>query len=209
MRSLSIVFLVLAGLSLSAGACSAGGPYTREGWAFGVAYGPGRAKIHGADSLETGWLDGPAQSIRIGRMFGPRVKIGYEHQAWLREQGFHDLKIRAGTQLEALGVTWFPGRTTSAWGGLFVTAGGGWAHARLTFLEPLAPGESAIGDTYETVFLKDEYGWGAFGGVGYEFQISRTFAAGVTLSYNHLDIGDVIYDTADFVPLTASLNWSF
>ena len=209
MRRLMIAVLAVSGLSAVAAPALAWGPYTREGWVVGVAYGPGRAKISGFDSLATGWLEGPAQSIRIGRMFGPFAKVGFEHQAWLREQGFQSVKIRAGTQLEALGVTAYPARPGSGWSGLFVTAGGGYAHCRLTLLEPLAPGESSIGDTHEVVFKQDEFGWGVFGGMGYEFQISRTFAAGVMLSYNHLDIGDEIYDTADFVPLTASLNWSF
>jgi opacity protein-like surface antigen len=208
MRRLVTHLLVVSGLSVAAGP-SLAGPYTRAGWVVGVAYGPGQAKIHGADSLATGWLLGPAQSIRIGRMFGPLVKLGYEHQAWLREQGFQSLKIRAGTQLEALAATAYLGQPGSAWSGLYVTAGGGYAHCRLTLLEPLAPGESPIGETYEVVSLKDEFGWGGFAGMGYEFQISRTFAAGVMLSYNHLDIGDEIYDTADFVPLVANLNWSF
>ena len=209
MRRMMVVLLAALGPSVAAEPAIAGRPFTREGWVVGVAYGPGRARIHGADSLSTGWLDGPAQSIRIGRMFGPRVKVGFEHQAWLREQGFHSLKIRAGTQLEALAMTAYLGPPGSAWSGLFFTAGGGYAHCRLTLLEPLAPGESAIGDTYEVVFKQDEFGWGGFGGIGYEFQISRSFAAGLVLSYNHLAIGDEIFDTADFVPLTASLNWSF
>jgi opacity protein-like surface antigen len=209
-RAHRVMILLLAVLGASIAApCLAWGPYTRAGWVVGVAYGPGQAKITGADSLETGWLSGPAQTIRVGRMFGPRMKIGYEHQAWLREQGFQSLKIRAGTQLEALAVTAYLGRPSSAWGGLFVTAGGGYAHCRLTFLEPLAPGESPIGDTFEVVFLQDEFGWGGFAGAGYEFQISRSFAAGVMFSYNHLGIGGSIYDTADFIPLTANLNWSF
>lgn len=210
MRHIVAILLVAIGLSAGATLSTAQGPHSRDGWTVGVAYGPARARITGGnDSLSTGWLEGPAQSIRIGRSFGPFVRVGFEHQAWLREQGFHDEKLHAGTQLEALGVTTYLGRPGSALGGLFLTAGGGYAHCRLTLLEPLAPGESEIGDTHRVVYTKDEFGWGGFGGMGYEFRISRSFSAGLMISYNYLDIGDEIYDTAKFVPLMANLNWSF
>jgi len=208
MRAARVTLLLLA---LVAFPVTARGDATQppRKWIVGVAYGPARAKIDGADSLTTDWLDGPAQSIRIGRMITPTMRLGFEHQAWLREQGFHDLKIRAGVQLEALGLTVYPAAERAGWSGLYLTAGAGWAHCRLTFLEPLAPGESAIGDTYEVVFKQDEYGWGGYAGLGYEFQITRSLAAGAMLSYNHVDIGGSIFDRADFVPLVANLNWSF
>ena len=207
MRLVATLLLAAIGLSTWVSASTA---QSRDRWTVGVAYGPGKAKITGGnDSLSSGWLVGPAQSVRIGRSFGPFVRIGFEHQAWLREQGFNNEKLRAGTQLEALAVTAFSGRPGSALGGLVLVAGGGGAHCRLTLLEPLAPGESSIGDTHGVVFKKDEYGWGGFGGLGYEFRISRSFSAGAVISYNYLDIGDPIYDTATFVPLMANLNWSF
>jgi hypothetical protein len=210
MRPVVTILLAAIGLFSSAAPGSAQGRHSPALWTVGVAYGPATAKITGGnDSLTTGWLEGPAQAVRIARSFGPIVRLGYEHQAWLREQGFHDLKIRAGTQLEALSVTAHLGRPGTAIGGLYVTAGGGWAHCRLTFLEPIPPGKSSIGDTYETVYKQDEFGWGGFGGIGYEFRISRTFSAGLLASYNYLDIGDEIFDTATFVPLLANLNWSF
>jgi len=214
MRVLLTLLLVALGLSAVPAAGLARIPNTREGWVVGLAYGPAKAKIQtgaslGGDSLTTEWLEGPAQSVRLGRMLTPNLKIGYEHQAWLREQGFKSLKIHAGMQLEALGLTVYPWSPGSAWGGLFAIVGGGYAHCRLTFLEPLEPGESAIGNTYEPVLTVDENGWGAFGGLGYELQITRTFAASAMLTYNAVDIGGSVYDTAQFVPLTASLNWSF
>jgi hypothetical protein len=210
MRSVVAILLAAAGLSTAVAPSRAQGPTSPAHWTVGVAYGPARAKITGGnDSLSTGWLEGPAQSVRIGRSFGPFVRAGYEHQAWLREQGLRDEKLRVGTQLEALAVTTYLGRPGTALGGIYLMAGGGYAHCRLTLLEPLAPGESAIGETYEIVFKKDEFGWGGFGGMGYEFRISRSFFAGLMISYNYLDIGDQIYDTATFVPLVANLNWSF
>lgn len=209
MRLVVTLLLAAIGLASSAASSTAQGS-ERDHWTVGVAYGPAKAKITGGnDSLNTGWLEGPAQSIRIGRNVGAHFTVGFEHQAWVREQGFHDLKIRAGTQLEALGLTAHLGPPGTGLGGLFVTAGAGWAHCRLTLLEPLAPGESAIGDTYEAIFKQDEFGWGGFGGLGYEFRITRAFSAGVVTSYNYLDIGDDIFDTATFVPLLANLNWSF
>jgi hypothetical protein len=209
MRHVLALLLAIAFLAIGADPAHALKPVMREGWTVGVAYGPGRAQIAGADSLDIGSLKGLAQSIRVGRMFGSRFRIGYEHQAWVREQGLYDLKLRAGTQLEALGVTAFLARPGSAWDGLFVAVGAGRAHCRLTLLEPLAPGESAIGDTYEVVFKQDEFGWGGYGALGYDLQITRHFAAGLMASYNYLDIGGSLFDTVQFTPVVANLNWSW
>jgi hypothetical protein len=210
MRPVVTILLAAVGFLATAAPSPAQGRHSPALWTVGVAYGPAKAKLTGvSDSLTTDWLEGPAQAVRIARNFGSIVRLGYEHSAWLREQGAYALKIRAGAQLEALSVTAHLGRPGSATGGLYVTAGGGWAHCRLTFLEPLPPGKSAIGDTYEIVYKKDEFGWGGFGGLGYEFRISRSFFAGAMISYDYLDIGDAIFDTATFVPLVANLNWSF
>src|SRR5437867_11171284 len=147
MRCVATILLVAIGLAAVAAVSMAQAPPSRARWTVGVAYGPGKAKITGGnDSLGTGWLEGPAQAIRIARSFGPFVKAGYEHQAWLREQGFYDQKLRAGTQLEALALTAYLGRPGSALGNLYVMAGGGYAHRRLTQLDPLAPGEGASGE---------------------------------------------------------------
>jgi hypothetical protein len=210
MRGPLASIIVMLALFAVPATCRADEDASPRQWYVGVAYGPARAKLAGADSLgTTSWLDGPSQSIRVGRILSPSFRLGFEHQAWLREQGFHDLKIRSGVQLEALGVTAYPWASRGGWSGLYLSAGTGWAHCRLTFLEPLAPGESPIGETYEIVFKQDEYGWGGYAGLGYEFRISRSFAAGVMLSYNRVDIGGSIYDHAAFVPLVGNLNWSF
>jgi hypothetical protein len=209
MRHVFALLLAIAFLAIGADPARALKPVTREGWSLGLAYGPGRARITGADSLDVGSLKGLAQTIRISRMFGDRLRVGYEHQAWVREQGLYDLKLRAGTQLEALAVTAYLAEPGSAWGGLYVTLGGGRAHCRMTLLEPLAPGESTIGDTYEVVFKQDEFGWGGFGALGYDLQITRRFAAGLTTSYNYLDIGGSLFDTVQFTPVVANLNFSW
>ena len=209
MRPVFALLLAIAFLAVGADSAHALKPLTREGWSLGLAYGPGRAQITGADSLDIGSLKGLAQTIRISRMFGERFRVGYEHQAWVREQGLYDLKLRAGTQLEALEVTAFLAKPGSGWEGLYFTVGGGRAHCRLTLLEPLLPGESAIGDTYEVVFKQDEFGWGGFGALGYDLQITRHFAAGLMASYNYLDIGGGLFDTVQFTPVVANLNFSW
>jgi hypothetical protein len=208
MRLLLAVLVVVFGITMLPCAGAAREARWREGGVVGLAYGPARAKIQ-SDSLESEWLEGPAQSVRLGWMLNRSLKIGYEHQAWLREQGLKDLKVRAGMQLEALALTafpWKPGRWTS---GFYGIAGYGYAHCRLTFLEPLEEGESPVGDTYEEIWVKDENGWGWFAGLGYELAITRTFSASAMLTYNAVDIGGDVFGTAEFIPLTASLNWSF
>ena len=52
-------------------------------------------------------------------------------------------------------------------------------------------------------------GFDWFGGLGWEYQVTRTFAASAMLSYNRVDIGGSAFDSAQFVPLVASLNWNF
>src|SRR5512139_1140736 len=208
MRVLLVVLAVVLVLSAMPGAAVAREARWREGGVIGLAYGPARAKIEG-DSLESKWLEGPAQSLRLGWMLHRTVKLGYEHQAWLREQGVYDLKVHAGVQLEALALTvfpWSPGKWTA---GFYGIGGGGYAHCRLTFLERLAPGESPIGNTYEAVWQTDEDGWGWFAGLGYELPITRTFSASAMLTYNAVEIGGDVFGSAQYVPLTASLNWSF
>lgn len=208
MRRLLPLLVVALGLAAVPGVSSARQSHWREGGVLGLAYGPARAKIQ-SDSLATDWIEGPAQSVRLGWMLNRTFKLGYEHQAWLREQGVYDLKVHAGVQLEALALTvfpWSPGKWTA---GFYGIGGGGYAHCRLTFLERLEPGESAIGNTYEPVWQTDEDGWGWFAGLGYELPITRTFSASAMLTYNAVEIGGDVYDSAQYVPLTASLNWSF
>ena len=98
------------------------------------------------------------------------------------------------------------GETTGA-------AGGGYAHGRLSLLEPVEYEEGAEipggAETFHEIFKSDEGGWSAFAGTGYEFRISSAFAAGVSVSYNYLDIGADIYDKVRFVPVTMHLNWYF
>src|SRR5215510_14355638 len=130
MRVLCTVLFVAIGLLVLPATGMARRDYNRQGWQFGVAYGPARAQLDGGTDprfqpIRTSRREGPAQNIRIGYMLNPRLKSGYEHIAWLKEQGVTvdpaepQYKIRVGSQLEALAFTHYFGAPSSAWSGLY------------------------------------------------------------------------------------------
>jgi hypothetical protein len=55
----------------------------------------------------------------------------------------------------------------------------------------------------------DEWGWGLFGTIGYEFPVSRSFGAGAQVSLNHLSIEDDFYDSVWYGGLEMHLAWYF
>src|SRR5262245_34518539 len=110
MRALSTLLLVAIGLTALPATGRARLNYNSQGWQYGVASGPARAQLDGGTDprfqpIRTSWREGPAQNIRLGYMLNPRLKFGYEHLAWLKEQGVvvdpaePQRKIRVGAQL--------------------------------------------------------------------------------------------------------------
>lgn len=202
--------LMLAALPGASGAWPKS--HERDGWLTGLSYGYGVAKITGGENnLRSDWEWGPTPQLRIARMLNQHIALGLEHQIWFDEQGFQDLRVRASMQALNAAVTIFPGRPQSALGGLYAQIGGGISNSRLIVLEPLPPDPDRppSAEKNEVVFKKDETGPSLFLGLGYEFRVTRHFAPGVSISYNHLFVNDEVFEKVTYWPYALHLNWYF
>ncbi len=188
----------------------AGGPVERHGWSVGLATRVGRADVElkGAP-IDLDWSRGGSPEFRVGKMLGDHWMIGLQNRQWLNEGGLAGYKLRGNVQNFGLVLTAFPGSTTNMASGIFLQAGGGLAHGRISALEPYPGGPNEWGETYELLAKTDEDGWGASVGAGYEFRISSHFAAGVSTTYNYLEFDDDVYDTVKFFSSGLNLNWYF
>jgi opacity protein-like surface antigen len=185
-------------------------PVERHNWAAGVAYGVGRADVDFVDDAIT--VDGSrggSPQFRIGKMIGNHLMIGVANRQWMDEGGLNDIKIRANTQSALLMLTAYPGSTTSWTSGFYLQAGYGFANARISELERAEGGVDEHGNTYIVLRAEDEGGTALALGLGYEFRLSRHFAAGVNVSYNHLQIDGDIFESSTFYPGGLNLNWYF
>jgi hypothetical protein len=212
---------VVAAIVLSLAAAPAGAwpkDNARDGWQIGVAYGLGIAKLTvGEQRLSTDWEWGTTPQLHVGRMISKKLMLGFENQMWFDEQGVNvnesgvSDRARVTVQSWTLGLTWFPGRPDSPWGGAYLQAGGGLSNSRLILLEPVPydPNRPASAENFEEVFKEDQSGTAAFVGAGYEFRVSRAFALGGRASYNHLFTDKSIFKESDFWPFTLHMNWYF
>jgi hypothetical protein len=197
-------------LLLHGGPAHAAGPVERHGWAVGLAYGVGHASVEMKElPASTDWNRGGSPQFRAGKMIGRHFMIGVEDRQWLNEGGVGEYKVRGNVQNVSLVLTTYPGRTTDMTSGFFLQVGGGYAHGRLSGLEPIEGGPNEWGETYEVIYKHDAEGWGAMVGAGYEVRISGHFAAGVTTSYNVIRFDDDVFDEIEFLPGGLNLNWYF
>jgi hypothetical protein len=212
-RSAALLTLaIVAGIAFPPGGLAQGiHPVERQDWTLGLAYGVGRASVElNADVASTDWTQGGSPQFRVGRMIGDHLMIGVEDRQWLDEGGLGEYKVRANLQNVSFVVTAYPGRTTDWTSGFFVQVGGGYAHARLSGLEPYEGGSNEWGETYEVVYKHDAGGWGAVFGLGYELRLSRHFAAGIATSYNLLRFDDdEVFKEVETFPGGLNLNWYF
>lgn len=207
-----LVALVLA-LGLGAApAAVAGHPHLREGVTFGAAlgYGPGRVSLFPGDEdlqSESSWEAGVTPQFRLGyAVVGNHLLVTAAVQQWLYEQGIlAEDKGRVNSQAWTLSLVWCPGKPHSAAGGIQITAGIGVANARLTLLEPVE--DDPHGNKFEEVFKEDEQGTAYQFGVGYEFRLTKSLAAGLSASYIYQTIGGEIFEDSASWPLNLTLNW--
>ena len=189
-------------------------PHEREGVMLGAAVGfsPGQISLFPGEegsAVETDWEMGVTPEMRIGyAVIKNRLLLTISNQQWLYEQGIlAEDKLRINAQNWTLALTYFPGNPQTAAGGLYLLAGIGYANARLTLLEPIE--EDPYGNKFEEVFVSDETGTAYQIGAGFEFRLTSSFAAGVSVSYIYQDIGGEIFDTTQVVPVNLTLNWYF
>jgi hypothetical protein len=184
--------LALVGVLLlsQAAPASALKPHERGGWAFGLGFGVGAGDIRTVTGDDDRWDEAVIPQLRLIKNFGNHWGVGFEHHNWFYEFGTEGeveqaLKIRTAMQTFTLSLSWYPGNPQNAWGGLFFRAGFGPALANLALAIP-EPGNPEE----ETQLRQDEWGWGVNIGVGYEFRLTRSFAAGFFISGDYLSISD-------------------
>lgn len=170
-------------------------PHERSGWYGGLGFGPARGAVHVAEEEGVWWDTGSTPQIRLGKMLSSRFGLGLDVQTWFNEFGSAgedlplQLKIRITGNIWALAGSWFPGAPDSFWGGFFARAGVGPAIANYAAAIP-DPSDPTGGREIQVRI--DEWGWGVMIALGYEFRISRHFAAGLQISSNYLWINEEI-----------------
>ena len=204
-----LILLAIIGLMvcLNAGSASALKPHVREGWLVGVSYGYSEGNIDWGVADEGAYKGGAVPQIRFGRMFSRKLALGLEYHGWMLEKGFVPYKFRSSLQTVTLAVTWYPGNSGSALEGFFMRAGAGYGWAGFTIVEidEIPPDHVPLEQEHGT--RKDEAGIGYNFQLGYEFRLSRAFAAGLGLGFDYLSINDVIYESAYYFPITLTATW--
>ncbi len=142
-------------------------------------------------------------------MVGSHFSLGVEYHGWMREGGVVPLKLRSSLQSVMLAATWYPGRPDQSLGGFYLRGGAGYGWAGLTFIEIEAEPDPDhhVSLDQEHGDRTDESGIGYTLGLGYEFRISNTFAAGLGWSVDYLSIDKDIYKNGTYYPITLVLNY--
>jgi opacity protein-like surface antigen len=197
---------------------SAGQPHARPGWMVGIGLGIGDGEFTDSEGTTVTADDGLTPQIRVGRMLGRHWQIGVEYQGWLTEvgatledtteTGVAGLKLRRSLQNWLLAATWYPGDESSPWGGFYLKAGAGYAlGGTAAVLLEEDPDTGEIEQDHGERF--DESGLGLVFGLGYEFRLTSTFAAGLAVTANSQDIGEYFIDEASFGSAALVANWYF
>jgi hypothetical protein len=209
--SQTLFFLALAGFlaCLAVGPAAAGAPHVREGWLVGLAFGYSEGHIAGGNEFKGSFSGGATPQMRVGRMVSSSFALGLDYHGWMLEGGAVPLKLRSSLQSVSLTGTWYPGKTGTALDGFYFRGGGGYAWAGLTEVEIDEEPQEKVPIEQEHGTRTDESGVAFNMQLGYEFRISRSFAAGLGLGFNYLSIGRDIYDTAYYFPFTLTGLWYF
>ena len=204
-----LLLLTLVGLMvcLHASPSSALKPHVREGWLVGISYGYSQGNIDWASLDQGTYKGGAVPQIRFGRMLSPKLALGLEYHGWMLEKGIVPVKLRSSLQSVTLAATWYPGGSGSALEGFYLRGGAGYGWAGLTFVEidEIPPEHVPLEQEHGT--RKDESGLGLNLQVGYEFRLSRAFAAGLGLGFDYLSINEEIYKSAYYFPITLTATW--
>lgn len=207
-KYLILLALVSLMVCLQAGPASALKPHVREGWLVGVSYGYSEGNIDWGSVDQGAYKGGAVPQIRFGRMLSRKLALGVEYHGWMLEKGTVEKgKLRSSLQSVTLAVTWYPGNSGSALEGFFMRGGAGYGWAGLTEVEidEIPPEHVPLEQEHGT--RKDESGLGFNFQLGYEFRLSRAFAAGLGLGFDYLSINDEIYKSAYYFPVTLTATW--
>lgn len=207
LKNTTLALCILGLVCLVAGAASAAKPHVRESWFVGVSYGYSQGHIDWGNENQGGYGGGATPQIRFGKMVSPSFALGLDYNGWMLEKGVVPVKLRSSLQSVSLTGTWFPGQGGSALDGFYLKGGAGFAWAGLTLVEIDEEPQDHVPLDQEHGTRSDESGLAVNLMVGYEFRMSRSFAAGLGLGVNYLSIGKDIYDSAYYFPFTLTGIW--
>jgi hypothetical protein len=169
----------------------------------GIGWGFGRGYFNDNDETQRIYRNGAVPQMRIGRMAGQHMMIDIFYEGWVVEFGEPPAKIRRGLQNFGLGFAWFPGNPEGASGGFYLRGGLGIGWTGIT----LVPVEEEEKQTHGERI--DEWGTGFLAESGYEFWVTRNFAAGLSASLNYIDLGRDLVDSAWFASGNLTLTLYF
>lgn len=202
-----VLALVCLTVFLVADSAMAGKPHVREGWMVGVAYGYSEGNIDWTAREEAQYSGGATPQMRFGKMISSKVALGLDYHGWMLEEGEVPLKIRSSLQSASLTGTWYPGDPESTLGGFYVRGGAGYAWASLSFIEIDEEPQEHVPLDQEHGTRFDEGGVAFNLQLGYEFRLSKSFAAGLGAGFDYLSINRDIYTSAYYFPLTLTGVW--
>jgi len=193
----SLALLVLLAAATTA---SAGTGHLRDGWQIGLSYGYSPGQVTLANDRVATANGGATPQLRVNHSLGQHTAVGLEYNGWMLEGGDAAEKIRVSLQQVSLAGTWYPGQQDRTSGGFYLRAGVGLAWASLARI-------TIVDQIQEHGARTDETGLGILGSLGYEFRVSRSFAAGIAVGLDHLVINKSIYDSGWYTPATMTLSW--
>ena len=210
--TLRSAFIALFAATSGATLDSAQAGLNRSGWYAGLGFGPSRAVIEPQGEESEIWVTGAAPQYRFGRFLDKWVALGVESRGWFAEVGTAgdelplQIKGRFGAHIWPLVVTLIPAPAQGSWSGLHLSAGVGPAIANFALA---IPDPSDPEGAREIQVRIDEWGWGLFGTAGYEFPVSRSFAAGFQLAINHAAIEEKYLRRVWYGGLEMRFAWYF
>ena len=213
MKSAKIInrlfFPVFVGLvfCMQVGPAAALKPHAREGWLVGLSYGYSQGHIDWAGENQGSYKGGAIPQMRFARMVSRNLALGLEYHGWMLEKGVVPVKLRSSLQSFTLAATWYPGQPGSPLEGFYVRGGAGYGWVGLTYVEIDEEPPEHVPLEQEHGTRIDESGLGLNFQIGYEFRVSRTFAAGLGLGFDYLSIDKDIYKSSYYFPFTLTAVW--
>lgn len=185
----------------------------RPDWTIGFGFGVGRGKFENipgtifyeVDGQYSEYRRGVTPEIHFGRALGDHFQVSASYEGWLTEFGVvraEDAdKIRRTVQNLSLAFAVFPGNQRDASGGIFLRAGAGLGWVGTGYKEVFVDVAQSEGER------EDDWGWVAFGEGGYEFWVSKNATAGLSATFNYLDVsGDHFVTSAWFAAVAMNFN---
>jgi hypothetical protein len=184
-RFAAVLGLLLPLLLVPALAGAGKWPHERDGWLLGLNLGGGTAGVN-FSSVDTEREGGGAGNFRVGYAFQNQFAVGLEGSAWTKNENDQTVTFSFGGPA----FTYYPGSQ-----GFYVRGAIGAGTAKWE-------AESG-GVTYSV----SDTGFGAHGGMGYEFRLARKFALGPQVDFSYAKVNDDL--SVNYWNFTVGGNWYF